>query len=233
MKKTLVLVGLLAVAALVLGVLLPSADLTQGPQGKQGLQGEKGLAGSRGPQGPQGLRGLKGDSGESKLGAVTGPESSNEYSCNVAYCTWWKTGRFADATTSLVSVLNPFNATATAELGWLDITGQATSSVLLDMGTSTSRFGGVASTSKSLLNQYEIATSSFATILPGMKTGTLGATSGFSNNGIGTTTEIVVGPSVYVTLFGQTPAGGDSRGILGTNNTFVGKYVIIFKRFRE
>lgn len=255
MKKALLLVGALAVVALVLGVTLPTSDQQAATSGAKGEQGERGLTGPAGPRGSEGPRGAQGPAGsvqglqgvlsslqglvknlqdqasQPQLGAMSGPDNTNELNCVVDFCTWTKVGRFTNASTTQAGLSNPFGATSTAELKLIDIFGFSTSSLVLNVGTSTSVFGGVASTSKALLSDYEVATGTLVTILPGMTTGAVGLATGYSNIGVATSTKVIVGPSVKVQIFGDTRAGGDNGGITGNSNTFQGKYVIEFQRF--
>jgi len=236
MNKNVFLVGLLALVTLALGItILKPNEVTQGPRGERGEKGEVGLQGPRGLQGPQGLRGLQGLSGEAKLGAMSGPTNTNELNCILDYCTWTKQGVFVNATTSLASIRNPFGATSTGSFRVIDIFGLSTTTLTLNVGTSTSAFGTVASTSKSLLSNYEIATGTLVTILPGMSSGAVGAASGYQNNGIGTTTSVVLGPTDYLAIYGQRPEAGtnDNGGILGNSNTFQGRYVLEFRRLMK
>ncbi len=114
-------------------------------------------------------------------------------------------GAVATGTSTLFSVANPFSATSTATIVYLDVVGQATSTAVY-VGTSTASSGLVAAdVSASLINAGVIATGTEATFISGMTTG-LGT--GQASSGSGSQFTIIVGPSERVSGFATSTYGG-------------------------
>lgn len=68
--------GVVVVAGLVAGLVLPFGKEVVGLQGEKGPKGDKG---EQGVQGPRGLQGIQGPKGDSVLGASTGPDDFFPY----------------------------------------------------------------------------------------------------------------------------------------------------------
>ncbi len=70
-----------------------------------------------------------------------------------------ETDDFANATNTIVSVANPFTATATVDLFILLQDGAATSSYTINCGTSTSAYGSTVAPTDRLIDGFPINTS--------------------------------------------------------------------------
>ena len=137
-------------------------------------------------------------------------------------------GDFADASTTILSMLNPFSASTTLEIAIVDIQGVATTSMAITCGTSTTAFGdsdnGGTSPGDSLMT-FEVATSTPDTVV-----------SGTYNAGTNSQERIEVGPAEYVLCHAtgtvlsagawNLGGGGTVRGLTGDTNTFTGKYTL-------
>lgn len=119
-------------------------------------------------------------------------------------------GLFADATTTFVSVINPFTSTSTVDLFILDQTGVATSTSVFDCGVALTAAGATAS--DGLIDNYSVATST-KVYLAG----------GDANGGTNGRSLVVVGKNQYVTCLVTPNVAGS---ITQASNTFDGKYLI-------
>ena len=164
-----------------------------------------------------------GDTIVNEYGAQPGPESTSEYFCNVGVCTWTKTGVFMDATTTVASIANPFNATSTVVFAVVDITGLSTTTLTLKVGTSTNVSEPLASGVSAGLMNVTVPTSTiryFST-----------ADAAIIGQGV-TMTSMQVGPSERVLIHASSTnsQAAHNAGILDGANTFNGKYIIRFVR---
>lgn len=131
-------------------------------------------------------------------------------------------GSFADATTTLFCVLNPFNATSTVNFAKAMISGASTSTVSLYYGTSTVSTGNSTSTVGGTLSIIQVSS---------LTANTTGVAFNNINNAItgvyaaGSVASMVVGSSQYVCgVVGED--SGSTAGVTNTNNTFAGSYVL-------
>lgn len=141
--------GSIAVVALVISFVAyrktPSQVVgAQGQAGAQGQRGEQGLKGDKGDRGLQGIAGRDGSSGSSGglvLGAVPTLDSVDNSFVSIGGAKYYYYSQAIAATSSTVcSIRNPFNATAT----------------LSDYGASVTSVGGLGA------QRYDLATSSTA-----------------------------------------------------------------------
>ena len=123
-------------------------------------------------------------------------------------------GSFADATTTFVSVANPFTSTSTVDLFILDQTGVATSTSVFDCGTSTNPNG--AATKDYIVDNFSVATSTKVYLVGGQ-------------TGVSTSSVFAVGKNEYVTCF---VAANVAASITQATNTFDGKYLIRWNLLR-
>src|SRR3990167_244090 len=72
-----------------------------------------------------------------RVGSVVSSDALDERVCQGGVCTWNKAGGFNDATTTLFAIQNPFQATSTWTLAVIDVTGESTTSIGINVGTST------------------------------------------------------------------------------------------------
>lgn len=164
------------------------------------------------------------DNGDQNLGSVTGPDYTWDYQNFNGLTTYVKTGGFADATTTLACVKNPFNATSTVDLAQFIITGAPTSTVAINVGTSTTATGHSTSTVGSAIS-----------IIPSVAitADTVGQATNNQNNAQasvfagGTVAKMAVGAKEYVCFVGGD-GNGTSKGFTDNGNTFAGNYVLRF-----
>ena len=118
-------------------------------------------------------------------------------------------GSFTDATTTPISVLNPFGATSTVDFMLYDQTGVATSTYTMDCGVATTQF---ASPSDLLIDGLSVATSTTVYMVN-------------SENDSGTNSEshVIVGPTEYISCL-IVPI--IEAAITNTGNTYDGNYKI-------
>jgi hypothetical protein len=138
-------------------------------------------------------------------------------------------GNFADATTSVFAILNPFSATSTARVRVVGQNGTTSTDILV--GTSTIGYvPGNANLSSPTLINARVATSSAFDSISGIRAG---AGAGYQDPGAGSYREIVVGPSQYVVGHATSSFAAGTDNILGiTNavNTFSGSYLIEWQK---
>ena len=162
-----------------------------------------------------------------RLGASPGPDRFNPIESMNGVCRAFYSGEFTDATTTVLSIKNPFNATSTAVL--VNVYGtNGTTSILLSFGTSSTPSAQLTTNlitdgfNKYLnLVRQEISTS----------TGFVIAGSGGDNTATSTNqTRITLGPSDYfVAVATGTTVGGfnlGAKGLTNTNDTFSGNYSV-------
>lgn len=141
-----IVLGVVAVAVVVLGVLVavdlsnaPVQGLT-GPKGEQGLKGPQGVAG---PVGPRGLQGLKGDPGEPGLGAGANNIISSRF-LSLGGVQLWSGRReeFAQATQTPCALEAPLASSTliTANINYTEGSSTALGSVLT-LHRQDTRFG--------------------------------------------------------------------------------------------
>ncbi len=130
---------------------------------------------------------------------------------------------YADATTTLAAFPNPFGATSTAVFTNTEITTAATSSLSLEIGTTTANTMAPTDNTKisGSLATVTVSSSTLATITAGV-----GATGipvgGTSSGGVAM---IQLAPNdVFAIYATNTNANADNGGILGRNNAFAGTY---------
>lgn len=135
-------------------------------------------------------------------------------------------GSFADATTTLFCVANPFLATSTAAARVV-ITSASTSSVKLYVApTSTSSgLAGVGTLDDNMLIEAAPVNTSSLSYISSGATGGLGA---FVSSGTGTMMEVIVRPGDYVC--GQVTAEASVNGVINPLNTFAGTYNLEWKK---
>lgn len=175
---------------------------------------------------------------EQTLGAVSGPDLPNP-NCVGNLCTFTIEQTFIDASTTIVSIPDPFlmvttsvnnvlisgkltGASSTVDLVRLDITGVATTSFSANCGAST---GPTVSASTNALLSSGIVPTSTAGFLENNLTGALG---GVANGG--TVPKIAVGPSLpyFTCTLTESVAGG----VTNPQNTLTGRAIVRFYRFR-
>lgn len=140
------IIGFVAVAALVVGVIGVSKnskvglDGQQGVQGENGAQGVKGDKGERGERGLQGERGAKGESGAigmpGKLGAVSGPEITSPFLSVHGVETYSFSSLFNKASSTICAFKTPA-ATSTLLFGSLKVSDGLNSALFFEIGKST------------------------------------------------------------------------------------------------
>jgi len=166
--------------------------------------------------------------------------------------TYVMSGSFLDATTTIVSVLNPFysptsttplstyrpdsvwRATSTVDLVSLNITGPATSTFVILCGADDDGFISGTTKPSNLLNSEVIATGTMPVLENNMYTSV--GTGGLST---GSTTKIMLmGDAPYITCIATSTPLRDTgwghasynNGVIGGDNTFDGTYKIRFYR---
>ena len=173
-----------------------------------------------------------------KVGSVVSSETLDERVCSGGVCTWNKAGAFNDATTTLFAIQNPFRATSTWTLAVTDITGESTTSIGINVGTSTNT-GPVATNVGSIVRgPHLIEGVAVGTGLGYIRSGMVMASSSLAGLadispmlGVGlnpgtTTQQVVIGPDEYVVGY----ATGSTNGVTNTNNAFTGNFSLKFER---
>ena len=162
------------------------------------------------------------------LGANSGNQSTEPLSCTGGVCIHTEKLPFRDATTTPVTIKNPFGATSTAMVR-VDVFGEATSSLQYHVGTTTTAFQA----SDTILPSSLVRAAAMSTSTLGMIIGGESAVIGTGQVAAGTSVarEIVVGPTQFVTLYVDNPnADDDEGGVEGLTNTFQGNLFVTFKR---
>lgn len=118
-------------------------------------------------------------------------------------------GSFTDATTTVISVVNPFTATATVDYFLYNQTGAATSTYAMDCGIATALY---ASPSDLLIDGLAVATSTY-TYMVNAETG-----SGTNSKG-----HVIVAPTEYISCLVTTTYPG---AFTEASNTYDGSYKI-------
>ena len=144
------------------------------------------------------------------------------------------TGTFANATTTLFAVDNPFAATSTVDLAILKVTGAATTSITLNVGTSTVRRfapAGLANrhaTSSSLINQAPVYDDDLAYLVSGaVGNVTDGYTTATTTTSVTAAQRLVLGPNETIVGWIDDNGGfGSTAGATGGANTFAGTYLL-------
>jgi len=190
---------------------------------------------------------------DEKLGAVVSAEHMESLVCSNDSCTYTAKATFIDASTTILSIVDPFlqasssatnvivktdgsgegivewtGATSTVELTRLYITGPATSSYNITCGaTSTPALTGTVTTSLvSILDSGLITTSTAGVVENNIIAGGGALVSG------GSTAKIMLTPQTPYFICGVTSATGDIGAFTGTGNTFDGYGVIRVSRLR-
>lgn len=177
------------------------------------------------------------------LGSMTSPNIESRYLCVNGDCTYHLTGQFVDATTTIVSIPNPFlqatstaadviiqrenaalgytGATSTLELVRLNVTGVATSTYTIQCGASAAP---QTDPTLDILSSDSIATSTYAVVESGIATA--------ANLGIGggTTNKVMLSPTYpwIVCTISSSYTGAFTED----SNTFDGYYSIRVSRTR-
>jgi hypothetical protein len=181
---------------------------------------------------------------EKPLGGISGPDVYTDYWCENDYCYIIKSGELIDASTTIVSVQNPFGASSTVDMMALYIEN-GTTTANIQCGTSTAGFIQVASSSLTLFD-FVLATSTAGTAtttvyvengqliastsVAGFVAGSFTAANEKAIPGSLSQSIIFVDPDDYITCF----AGANSiykkgsEGVVGVNNMFRGRYSIRF-----
>ena len=156
------------------------------------------------------------DGGES-LGATASPEIPYNYLSVNGDTTYHITGAFKDATTTILSFVNPFGTTATStvDLVRLDTSGAATSTYSMSCGASATAY---AADSVSLLDSVDTATSSVG-ILENNLTAALGG-----QDDAGTVEKIALTPTYPYFLCTATTLY--SGAFTEVTNTYAGKFTV-------
>lgn len=125
-------------------------------------------------------------------------------------------GTFADATTTLFALLNPFGATSSAMYASVEVT-TGTTSVALKIGTSTTPYPTLASSVSAGLMNAPIGTSSVERLV------TVG--NNITDTGVAANS-MEVGPGLYITGHASSTnsMADHNGGILGGSNGFSGSY---------
>ena len=168
-----------------------------------------------------------------QLGAVpTLTDVSNGPICIEGYCEWPKSGVCADATTSLVQILNPFGG-ATATVAYTSVNGYVgTSSLLLMMGTSTAQVG--ANNFPSGVSATNTLATSTNYVRIGPFRDSYGLNAYVSGSGsaevVATGSPAIIGPNQYftITATGTNGSGDSNGGLLGGANLFTCNYAVKF-----
>jgi hypothetical protein len=152
---------------------------------------------------------------EQNLGALTSPDVESLYMCVNRDCTYHITADFINASTTIVSFLNPFgdDGTSTLEMIRLDIKTAATSSATFACGASANAY---ATPTYSLLSSDSLATSTIGTIENNI------ATTYNQGAGGGSVAKIMLTPGLpYVVCKATTAYAG---AFTETTNTFAGQF---------
>lgn len=181
------------------------------------------------------------DSQEDGEGNFLGRSLSSNYFCVSDVCTYYYSGSFLEASTTLFAIQNPFppvnfsgkatttGATTTLTHFTIDITGVSTSTGTFMMGTSTiaSLANSASNISPSLVDQT-VATSTQAFFSSGAGAGGI-TPNGTAVGGAGLT-NMQLGPNEYITALMLNEDGSDDNGgVIGDNNTFSGTYTVEIK----
>lgn len=143
--------------------------------------------------------------------AVNATTTQNSLACNVF------SGSYADATTTLIALRNPFGATSTVRWHTQNVTGVSTSTYAMRVGTSTTQFPEFASQVSTAGLNVTVATS-----------GMLYAS--VSSNGTPfayPATSFTLGWNDWLLVHASSTNNGvtDNGGITGNSNTFAGTYL--------
>lgn len=156
-------------------------------------------------------------------GALTGPDIESPYLSVNKLRTEIRRGDFADATTTLVAILNPYAATATVRFISLDI-NMGTTTATFKVGTSTTAYPNLASACSAGMVNAAVATSGTAYL----------TNAGFNilDNGLAGEATMEIGPTEYFCVHASSTnaQSGHNGGILGGNNSFTGSFVAQFMR---
>lgn len=138
MNKSSLVVGILAVLALVVGGLayFKTPGVVVGSQGVPGPRGERGPQGPQGMQGLTGPRGPVGASGASSpvLGAITSPDLPFRRMSLGGFAEESVRVQLLTATTSVCQIQSP-NATSTLKSAWIDFDTSTTSQAHVQLAT--------------------------------------------------------------------------------------------------
>ena len=166
------------------------------------------------------------------VGAVPGPDFGSEYVCFAGSCTWHKSGDFADATMTPLSIRNPWGVTTTALVRFMNIRN-GTTSINLAVGTSSAQSGYATSSPYSdgyltYLNYFHLLiTTSTEAFVNGS---TIPGNTSTSTNML----QIVMGPNDYLLMVATGTNGGGNQtaenGLIDGANTFSGQYSLEFRR---
>lgn len=147
---------------------------------------------------------------------VNGPTTFSATTTAGSVARTYLSGSFADATTTIFAVQNPFLATSTVSLSELFVTGASTSTIAISVATSTNQYPTSVSAG-SLINSASFATSTLGQVVNGATAGS----TGFVSAGTNSQQRIILGPNDYIVGF---VTGSITTGVTGTDNTFAGSY---------
>lgn len=156
---------------------------------------------------------------ERQVGAVVGPDIFHHIMSFNGLEMAFDKGSFYDASTTLIALDNPFNATSTAEMT-ISFTNGTTTLATLGCGTTTSQFPSSVSATLIALTDVSTSTAYYATS---------GDIYGAYPAGANTARAIPVGPDEYIACL-VTNGNHVSGGVTGNSNTFSGTYRTLWKR---
>jgi hypothetical protein len=160
--------------------------------------------------------------GQESLGALTSPVISSKYLSVGGVTTYYLTGNLMDASTTLVSIKNPFGTAATATIDMMKfvVTGPATSSATLTCGANPSENG---------TNAYTLLTGVLATSTTVYMENNLTAALGGSADA-GSVAKIALNATNPYLVCKIAALGGVTTPYTRAGNTFAGTYTIKITR---
>ncbi len=162
-------------------------------------------------------------SGNSNLVTVT---DSGSYNFDMEM---WSNGSCADATTTVLAVLNPFGMDVYVNRFMIDVTS-GTSTLDLTCGTSTTQYLSADPTDL-LIDDLTISTSTLAANATSTKayntSGAVSSTSGFEDPGTNSEDLIIWGSGEYITCYAdETDLGGGASAVANAENLYSCTYKI-------
>ena len=160
--------------------------------------------------------------GTEQVGALTSPNISSKYLTVGGVTSYYLTGNLIDASTTLVSIRNPFGAAATATIDMMKftVTGAATSSATLTCGANPSANG---------TNAYTLLTGVLATSTQVYMENNLTAALGGSADA-GSVAKIALNATNPYLVCKIAALGGVTDPYTRSGNTFAGTYTIKITR---
>ena len=188
---------------------------------------------------------------DGQLGALSSPDIQSQWICVNSQCTYHITGSCADATTTLVSITNPFEAatstpldvvisgvwpygrtgaTSTIDMGRINITGVATTSGQIVCGPAIN--ATAYPLSEYIIYSDLVGTSSLAAIENNVASSTDVISGGSWAKRLLTPTEPYLNCKFHNNSSGAHTDGVAYDGIAGDSNTFTCEYAFSFSRTR-